>query len=177
MNRRFTLISVIFSVYLGLLLVGCGGSSDKEASGSSGSTASIDTRERFVLYDIQGKRRKWSEFAGQPLIVNFWATWCGPCRKEIPLLINIYKEFESRGLRIVGISVDHQRERVVPFVNEFAIPYPILYTDSQTPEEFGLGQGIPVTIFFDAEGNETGRIIGAQPPPLFYNQVSKLLES
>lgn len=177
MKRGVTSISILLSLYFGLLFTGCGGSSENETSGSSGSAFSSGPAERFTLYDLRGKQRKWSEFAGKPLIVNFWATWCGPCRKEIPLLKSIYEEYKSRGLEIVGISIDHQRERVVPFVNEFAIPYPILYTDSQTPEEFGLGQGIPVTIFFDAEGNETGRIIGAQPPPLFYNQVSKLLES
>lgn len=162
---RFIIPALLLVVFFGLFAAGCGDSSK----------ANYKNPERFILRDIDGNVRRWSEFEGKPLMINFWATWCGPCRKEIPVLINIYNQYHEQGLEIIGISVDQRRDQVPPFVQQFDIPYVILYGDYQSTIEFGLGRGIPVTIFIDAEGNETGRITGAQPPTFFMNQVQKLM--
>ena len=175
-NIKIAILPALIIVVLVTLTIGCGGSSDADSGGKSRLKQSVANRERFVLKDINGKDRRWSEFVGKPLIINFWASWCGPCRQETPLLIQLYEANRDKGLQIVGISVDHQRERVVPFVQKFSIPYDILYTDSKTPQEFGLGRGIPVTIFFDSTGRETGRITGAQSPPVFYKQLEKIIK-
>jgi thiol-disulfide isomerase/thioredoxin len=162
-----------------MVLSGCGGngSSEAESDSQTGKVAAARTSEKFILYDIRGNQRRWSEFIGRPFMINFWATWCGPCRSEMPLLKKIYEEYHPQGLEIIGISVDHQRNRVAPFVEHFDIPYVILYSDNNAPRTLKLGQGIPMTIFFNAEGNETGRIIGAQPPQVFYKEVRKLFGS
>jgi len=164
-----TVRSIIPAIFLllvsGIVSNGCGDSP----------RANYASLERFILLDINGQERRWSEFKGKPLMINFWATWCGPCRREIPLLINIYDQYHDQGLEIIGISIDQRRDQVPPFVRQFDIPYVILYGDYQSTVEFELGRGIPVTIFIDAEGNETGRISGAQPPEFFMNQVQKLM--
>jgi len=133
-------------------------------------------RERFVLRDLDGRIRSWSEFAGKPLIINFWATWCGPCRYEMPIMKKLYDEYRSRGLQIVGISVDGPRtvRSVKPFVEQLGIPWVIVYADQNALREFDLGSSIPVTIFFDAVGNETGRFTGANREEVFRAEIQKM---
>ena len=173
---RSSINGIILVTAVVLVLSGCGGSgsSEAESNNQTGKVAAAGAGEKFILYDIHGNQRRWSEFIGRPFMINFWATWCGPCRSEIPLLKKIYEEYHPQGLEIIGISVDHQRNKVAPFAEHFEIPYVILYSDNNAPRTLKLGQGIPMTIFFDAEGKETGRIIGAQPPRVFYRELSKL---
>ena len=135
-----------------------------------------DSDERFALKDISGTTRVWSEFAGKPLAINFWATWCGPCRMEIPVLKKLYAEYQPKGLEIIGISVDRDQRKVLPYVQQMGMPWVVLYTNREVLQEFKMGQGIPYTIFIDAEGNETGRVIGAQPEGVFRRELAKILK-
>lgn len=131
--------------------------------------------ERFVLTDINGKTRTWSEFAGKALIVNFWATWCGPCRMEMPVLKNIYNEFHSQGLEILGISVDRDQRKVPPFIKQMNIPWVILFADQNVPLEFKMGRGIPSTIIFNAEGVEVSRFSGVRPEGFIRQELKKAM--
>ncbi|MEE9442311.1 MAG: TlpA disulfide reductase family protein [candidate division Zixibacteria bacterium] len=135
------------------------------------------SHERFALRDLDGNIRKWSEFAGKPIVINFWATWCGPCLREMPILKKLYAEYQSQGLEIIGISVDQQNTiaRVVPYVEQLDIPWVIVYGDRESAFEFGLGRSVPTTVFLDANGNETGRLIGAQPEHIFRAEFEKII--
>lgn len=159
---------------------GCG---DKETSRTSGGGSAaeqippaVDVSERFVLDDVFNRKRKWSEFVGKPLVINFWATWCPPCRMEMPVLKALYKEYKPKGLEIVGISVDDSRNPVLPFIQQMQLPWVILHGDKNVAEEFKMGRGIPVTIFFDASGREIGRVTGAQPEGVFRSYFDKMVE-
>ncbi len=153
---------------------GCGNksSSDKSSANTNVSSSS----ERFVLKNIYNKNYKWSDFQGQPFIINFWATWCGPCRREIPDMIKVYKDYQAKGLEIIAISVDDARtaDRVPAFVDRYKIPWVVLYGDEKVYREFNLGGSIPATLFFDAQGNEVSRMIGAQPESVFRRELDKL---
>ncbi|MFH1699091.1 MAG: TlpA disulfide reductase family protein [Candidatus Zixiibacteriota bacterium] len=156
------------------------GTIQKESAGTSQSTDKnlpSMNRERFSLRDLNGNIRKWSEFAGKPVVINFWATWCGPCLRELPTLKKLYAEYQSHGIEIIGISVDQQNtiERVVPYVEQMDIPWVIVYGDAYSTREFGLGQSIPTTVFLDANGKETGRLIGAQPEHIFRAEFEKII--
>lgn len=168
----FVLAAVLVSVPL--LTDGCGKSSSSDKPDTKSSVGS--TYERFALKDIYNKNYKWSEFLGHPFIVNFWATWCGPCRREIPGMIKVYNDYQSRGLKIVAISVDDARTlaRVPAFIDTYHIPWLVLYGNEQVAREFNLGPNIPVTIFFDAQGNEVSRFVGAQPESVFRQELEKL---
>jgi len=135
--------------------------------------------ERFNLKDMYNKRHQWSNFLGKPFVINFWATWCGPCRREMPILKKLYDEYHPKGLEIIGISVDDARTRrlVAPFVEQYGVPWVILYGEEPVLKEFSLGPSIPTTLFFDAEGNEISRIVGAQPEVVFRRELAKLFPS
>jgi thiol-disulfide isomerase/thioredoxin len=97
--------------------------------------------------------RSLKEWSGRPLMVNFWATWCGPCRKEIPLLNQIRKQHASQRLEIVGIAVDF-REDVLQYTKETRIDYPILIGEDgfAAMKAFGMeNAGIPFTFFADSK--------------------------
>ncbi len=131
--------------------------------------------ERFVLTDINGETRRWSEFEGNPLIINFWATWCGPCRVEMPILKELYAEYQSKGLEIISISVDQNPAPVKPWVQQMNIPWTVTYLDMNAVKEFRLGQSIPCTIFLDKDGNEESRLTGAHPKETMRDHIEQII--
>src|SRR5262245_27852736 len=82
----------------------------------------------FELKTLAGRKVKLSDFRGKVVVLNFWATYCGPCRVEMPWLVDLYKQYRSRGLEVVGVSMDDEgaQKQVADFVREIGVPYPIL---------------------------------------------------
>jgi len=116
----------------------------------------------FALPDLEGKSRRLSEFAGRPLIVNFWATWCEPCRREIPLLEAIRRENSRNRLEIVGIAIDDPVS-VQKFVGELGIKYPILVGEKgglEAVTAFGMDTVLPFSVFADSQGRIVALRIG-----------------
>ena len=117
----------------------------------------------FTLMDLNGHRVKLSTWRGHPLVVDFWATWCPPCRKEVPELNAIYKKYRTRGLVVVGVSVDKVQgdgvKSVRPFTKEFKVSYPILMADDALVEAMDL-DNIPTTLFIDRKGKTVVRLEG-----------------
>jgi thiol-disulfide isomerase/thioredoxin len=112
-----------------------------------------DTLPDITLADKEGKPTPLSSFAGRPLMVNFWATWCAPCRREIPLLNKIRVERRSQNAEIVGIAVDF-REDVLKFVQKTPLSYPLLIGEEDglaAAEAFGMGMAFPFSVFVDSQ--------------------------
>ncbi len=109
----------------------------------------------FTLKDLQGRPRSIREWAGRPLVINFWATWCGPCREEIPLLERLREERKAEGVEFVGIAVDF-RDDVQAFVAKHPITYPILNGEDdgvQAAASLGVVDlAFPFTVFVDRRG-------------------------
>jgi len=117
----------------------------------------------FTLADLDGHPVKLASWHGRPLIVDFWATWCPPCRKEIPELNNIYQRYRASGLMVLGVSVDKVQgdgvKSVRPFAQEFKISYPILMADDEVVDALDL-DNIPTTLFFNRKGELVARLEG-----------------
>jgi len=111
-----------------------------------------ETLPDFTLGDLAGKPTSIRSWPGKSLIVNFWATWCGPCRREIPLLRELQKQHGAEGFQIVGVAVDI-REDVIKYAQEIGIDYPILIGEQDgldAVNKFGQGSiGFPFTVFTD----------------------------
>jgi len=115
----------------------------------------VSTVPEFTLTDRNGQPRSLKDWAGKSLIVNFWATWCAPCRREIPLLQKIGRERAGQGFQVVGIAVD-VRDKVLQYADQMKIEYPLLIGEQDALDAataFGVDAiGFPFTVFTDARG-------------------------
>jgi thiol-disulfide isomerase/thioredoxin len=108
----------------------------------------------FSLPGTDGRAHRLTDWRGHPLIVNFWATWCEPCRREIPLLEQIRRENANKSLEIVGIAIDH-RDSVDKYAGELGIDYPVLLGDRgglEAASAFGMDMVLPFSVFADSRG-------------------------
>lgn len=130
----------------------------------------------FSLMTTDGKTLKLSDLKGKVVILDFWATWCPPCRKGIPDLIDIKKRYGSKGVEIVGISVDVEtKPDVVPFMKSYGINYPIVYADNAIVNNYGGINSIPTTFVIDKQGKIAASYVGLYPKLTYENLIKKLL--
>jgi len=118
----------------------------------------------FSLTDINGKTVKLADYKGKVLFFNFWATWCPPCRAEIPDFIEVYSQMKSNGLEIIGLSLDSKgRDTVAAFVEKYKINYPIILETRENTEQiisdYDPGQFIPTTFVIDKQGRIRDKIV------------------
>jgi thiol-disulfide isomerase/thioredoxin len=117
----------------------------------------------FTLTDRNGKPTPVATWAGKSLVLNFWATWCAPCRREIPLLKTLSTEWAPRGVEVVGVAVDH-RDQVAAYANELKIAYPILVGEEDALDvaaKFGVDSPVfPFTVFTDRRGQVVTLYVG-----------------
>lgn len=129
----------------------------------------------FQLAAIHGPSWSLEEQRGSVVLLNFWATWCGPCRRETPDLVTLAQTFGPRGLRVAGISMDEEPGSVVPaFVDRYHIPYPMLVPD----RNFGLARSIdslPTTILLDRQGRVARLYTGAMSADELAPDIEHLL--
>ena len=142
-------------------------------SGSIGSQA-----PDFALTDLSGKTVHLSDFKGKVVIVDFWATWCGPCRVEIPDFVKLQSKYKDKGLEIVGLSLDADGEKAVkPFVDKHDINYTMLLANDETAKSYGGILGIPTTFVIDRQGRIVQKFVGVMPAKTFEDTIQPLLES
>ena len=130
----------------------------------------------FALKGLDGKIVEMKRLAGKAVVLNFWATWCGPCRAEIPGMIEVYKQYKSKGLEIVGVSLDQGGwDQVRPFAEKLKIPYPVVVGDGNLADDYGGIDAIPSTFFIDKNGYIVDRHLGYLSKSQFESMVKKLL--
>jgi thiol-disulfide isomerase/thioredoxin len=128
----------------------------------------------LALPDAKGVARRLSDWAGHPLVVNFWATWCEPCRREIPLFIQLRHERAAQGLAIVGIAIDF-RAAVVNYAAAARIDYPLLIGEDgglKIVDAFGMDLVLPFSVFADQEG----RVVAVKVGELHRDEADFILD-
>jgi len=129
----------------------------------------------LVMTQLDGGTWRMADHRGQVVLVNYWATWCGPCWEETPGLIRLSKELGPKGLAVVGVSIDEGgRETVQKFVDEFRVPYPVVMPERLSQMEFGLA-GVPTTLLVDRQGRVAKTYVGAVRQADFKSDVETLL--
>jgi thiol-disulfide isomerase/thioredoxin len=131
------------------------------ACGTREQAKQSDTAD-FSLYSIDGKEYTLSEFKGQVVIIDFWATWCPPCRNSIPAFIRLYNKYHERGFTILGIGLDNDDQALRDFSKQMNIPYPVLIGDNEIAKAYQVS-GIPKTIFLDKKGSIRKTQVGFAP--------------
>ena len=143
---------------------------------STSSLPDLGEAPTWTLAQIDGTSLASSAFAGKVVVVDFWATWCPPCREEIPGYIEMQRELEAAGVVIVGISLDQAGPGVVKtFAEKFGINYPLVMGDSKVVEAFGGIEAIPTTFLIDREGKVRHRKVGSMSRADYEPLVRSLL--
>lgn len=133
----------------------------------------------FAAYDTKGNLRQSTEWVGKQagVVVNIWGTWCGPCRMEIPALVELYETYKGKGIEIVSLAVNDPPDRVEQYAAKNNMNWVMLMGDEQSVRPFGTISGVPTTIFYNSRGVEIGRFVGARDHATFQRAFEELLKS
>lgn len=117
----------------------------------------------FTLKSRSGENLRLEDFRGQVVMLNFWASWCGPCRQEMPLMDDIYEQYKDLGFTVLAVNVDENREEAHRFLDKVPVSYPILYDpESRVSEQYNV-QAMPTTVMIDRNGQARFLHYGYQP--------------
>jgi len=129
-------------------------------------------RPEFALRDLAGKEWKFSDLRGKVVVVNFWATWCPPCRKEMPDLETLYQRFQAKGFVVLAIS-DEEAAKVEPFIKERGVTFPVLLDPGRKVNKEFIVEGIPHSFVYDREGKLVTQSIDMRTQKQFLEMLSK----
>ena len=171
MKRTFVILAVL------LVLVGPGCSSAKTASAArDGKDKKLKPAPEFVLQDASGKTLKLSDFKGKVVLLDFWATWCMPCKIEIPWFMEFQRKYKDRGFSVIGVSMDESGWEVVkPFIEEMKINYPVVIGTPETAEAYDGVEVLPTTFLIDKQGRIVTSHMGLVSKDEFEKTIQDLL--
>ncbi len=122
------------------------------ASSLASSTLEGQSAPDFVLKSSTGNNLRLSEYRGDVVMINFWATWCGPCRQEMPLLDDLYGRYERVGFTLLGVNIDDDSRRAMKMIEELGVNFPVLFDESKDVSKLYAVEAMPVTVLVDREG-------------------------
>ena len=131
----------------------------------------------FTMKDIEGKDVTLESFKGKVILLDFWATWCGPCKVEIPHFIEFQQKYGDKGLQIVGISVDDPVDKLAPYAKEMGMNYPVLQGlgHDAVQDAYGPILGIPVSVIISRDGKICATHTGLTGKDVFEQEIQSLL--
>jgi peroxiredoxin len=132
----------------------------------------------FELPTLDGRRVKLSDFRGQAVLLNFWATWCPPCKIEMPWFVDIQKEYGKDGLVVLGVAMDDtESAKIAAFASEMGVNYQVLLGTDQVSDDYGDVRSLPTTFYIDRNGNIVSKAVGLLGRQEIENDVKKALSA
>ena len=131
----------------------------------------------FALKSSTGENLRLSEYRGDVVMINFWATWCGPCRQEMPLLDQLYTRYERVGFSLLGVNIDDDSSRAMDMMKELGVSFPVLFDARKEVSQLYNVDAMPVTVLVDREGNVRYVHKGYKPgyEDMYLDQIRSLL--
>ncbi|HPF35867.1 MAG TPA: TlpA disulfide reductase family protein [Candidatus Krumholzibacteria bacterium] len=173
MTRTMTTTTLAGLLILALALTGCNAETQADAGAEHAAAKSAPAAEApaaaagvhaLALPSLDGGTLKLADWAGDVILVDFWATWCGPCRRVMPSLEEIHNELGAQGVRIVAVSTDREGAPVVaPFIEKNGYTFPVALLNQEALKVFGDIQSIPTTFIVKGDGTIAERLVGAHP--------------
>lgn len=177
MKLRFIMVRTKLVLLVAALLVAATACQTKPESKGSQKSREAGKAPSFLLSDLDGTPVNSESFAGKVMIVNFWASWCGPCRLEIPHLIALNDKYGDRGVAVIGIAIDPAGPEVLKaFAEELEVNYPMLVGDEKVFNDFGGLFGLPTTFVVDQNYVIQNKFVGLVDPILFEEEIVALLK-
>lgn len=167
MKRNYAVIAVVALAVAMMLYIGLKRDIGSRASAKTGSAP------QFSLKDLQGKDVKLADLRGKAVLVNFWATWCPPCKTEIPYFVEVQKQFGDQGLAVVGITMDEdlQPAEIQAFAEKLGINYTLLMGNDGVADQFGV-ISYPTSFYLGRDGRIMEKVVGLRP----HKEVVELVE-
>ena len=175
----FILMLVIFTVTL-MLVVGRHAAKNNTGAvqllpGNLNGKAAPD----FELKTVDGKTVRLSDYRGKAVLLNFWATWCPPCKIEMPWFVDLQKQYAGQGFQVIGVSVDDDAEKnadkIGKFAKEMNLNYIVLLGNDKVSDQYGGVEGLPTTFFIDRSGKIVGYIQGLESHSVIEDNIKKSL--
>ena len=176
MKRNPAALFFVAVVVAAMLFVGFHAARQSGNGGSDSLDVAGKPAPDFTLESLEGKNIQLSGYRGQAVLLNFWATWCGPCKIEMPWFVELQKEYGPQGLQIVGVAMDDaSKDDIAKFVKEMGVNYPILIGKEAVGNQYGGVNVLPTTFFIDRDGKIVAREFGLQSRSLFVDNIKKSL--
>ena len=168
-------ITSIGAVLAALLLAG-----SRQLSAPASSSPALAAAPDFTIQSLDGERYTLSKLRGKVVLVNFWATWCPPCRREIPVLSRLHTRYKDRDFMVLGISLDEiSPDQIQKFARNYKISYPVLHGSrselGKITKSYGGIQAVPTSFLVDKQGKIRARYIGARSELMFLADIIPLL--
>jgi len=154
------------------------GSANAAVQGSASGPEKGTIAPDFTLkvLDSEGKNMQLSSLKGKAVLLNFWATWCEPCKLEMPWLVELQKKYGPQGLQIVGVAMDDAGEKSISdFSHKMGVNYPVLLGTEKVADLYGGLDGLPTTFFLDRNGKIVDRALGLESESLIEDSIKKSL--
>jgi len=178
--RRFTTFAAALAAVLAVAFFLHSSSSGPNAVKAASVKPDKDRHEApdFALKDADGKTVQLSDYKGKVVLLNFWATWCGPCRLEIPWFEDIERQKKDKGFEVLGIAMDDEGwEAVKPFLAELKVNYRVVIGDDTTAKEYGGVDALPTTFLIDRGGKIAAVLVGLAGKKEYEDGVNELLQA
>lgn len=162
---------------LAMALITCAVASAQQPAITTPSNPSTsDKASGFTLNKFGGGQLRLDDYKGKPIVLNFWATWCTPCRTETPWFVELQKKYKDDGLQVIGISMDEPDNPAVPkFIAKSGIDYPIAFGDDDVAAAFSANMSLPVTVLIARDGHVAKTIHGIESKDALEKEIQKIL--
>ncbi len=173
-------LASIIILFYSVTIIGCQKDNEEKINKTPEDNATMQDNSSkapdFTLTNISGEDVSLSDYKGKVVIVDFWATWCPPCRKGIPDLISLQNEYKDK-VKVIGISLDRENTKggVPDFVDRMGINYPVVYFNDKVINDFGGVNAIPTTFIIDQNGNIVKKVVGLYPKSEYENKIKELI--
>jgi thiol-disulfide isomerase/thioredoxin len=176
MKRNPLILFFIAALVAAMLFAGVRMAHNNTANGAGKGQLIGSVAPDFELPALDGKNLKLSDLRGKAVLLNFWATYCGPCKLEMPWFVELQKEYGPQGFQVVGVAMDDaSTEDIAKFAKEMGVNYPILIGKESVGESYGGVNVLPTTFFVDRSGKLIAREFGLQSRNVFVDNIKKAL--
>ncbi len=174
--KRDPAVIIVVAMVIALMLVFGFKRARHSSQGITTGAAQMKAAPDFTLQSLDGKTVRLSDYRGKPVVLNFWATWCEPCKIEMPWFVDLQKQYASAGVQFLGVAMDDASTKEIgKFAESMKVNYPILIGKESVGDDYGGVQFLPETFYIDRAGNVVDKAFGLKGRGEIEDDIKKIL--